>query len=68
MDGFLDDDEDPQLKRRMLSGDLVPVSTGLCWEDVKGVSKLNDGSGAICTELKEFKMEFLLGKLVRTSC
>ena len=68
MDGFLDDDEDPQLKRRMLSGDLVPVSTGLCWEDAKGVPKLNDGSGAICTELKEFKMEFLLGKLVCTSC
>ena len=68
MDGFLDDDEDPQLKRRMLSGDLVPVSTGLCWEDAKEVPKLNDGSGAICTELREFKMEFLLGKLVRTSC
>ena len=62
MDGFLDDDEDPQLKRRMLSGDLVPVSTGLCWEDAKGVSKLNDGFDAICTEFKEFKMEFLLGE------
>jgi chromatin assembly factor 1 subunit A len=61
MDGFLDDEEDPQLKRRMLSGDLVPVSTGLCWEDAHGVSKLNDGSDAICTEFKEFKMEYLLG-------
>ncbi|KAJ4988600.1 chromatin assembly factor 1 subunit A [Stagonosporopsis vannaccii] len=60
MDGFLDDDDDPQLKRRMLSGDLMPVSTGLCWEDGKGVSILNDGSGAICTEFKDFKMEFLL--------
>ena len=62
MDGFLDDEEDPQLKRRMLSGDLVPVSTGLCWEDKNGVSKLNDGSDAICTGFKEYKMEFLLGK------
>jgi chromatin assembly factor 1 subunit A len=62
MDGFLDDEEDPQLKRRMLSGDLEPVSTGLCWEDASGVSKLNDGSGAICTDFKDFKMEFLLGK------
>lgn len=62
MDGFLDDEEDPQFKRRMLSGDLEPVSTGLCWEDPKGVSKLNDGSGAICTDFKGFKMEFLLGK------
>ncbi|KAJ4352902.1 chromatin assembly factor-I (CAF-I) p90 subunit [Ascochyta clinopodiicola] len=60
MDGFLDDEEDPQLKRRMLSGDLVPVSTGLCWEDTNGVSKLNDGSDAICTEFKGFKMEYLL--------
>jgi chromatin assembly factor 1 subunit A len=69
MDGFLDDEEDPQLKRRMLSGDLVPVSTGLCWEDVNGVSKLNDGSDAICTEFKEFKMEFLLSMfLTRCAC
>lgn len=62
MDGFLDDEEDPQLKRRMLSGDLEPVSTGLCWEDSTGVSKLNDGSGAISTDFKDFKMEFLLGE------
>jgi chromatin assembly factor 1 subunit A len=67
MDGFLDDEEDPQLKRRMLSGDLEPISTGLCWEDSTGVSKLNDGSGAISTEFKDFKMEFLLGKLAHTS-
>ena len=62
MDGFLDDEEDPQLKRRLLSGDLVPVSTGLCWEDAEGVSRLNDGSDAICTDFKEFKMEFLFGE------
>ena len=67
MDGFLDDEEDPQLKRRMLSGDLEPISTGLCWEDSNGVSKLNDGSGAISTEFKDFKMESLLGKLAHTS-
>lgn len=67
MDGFLDDEEDPQLKRRMLSGDLEPISTGLCWEDFNGVSKLNDGFGAISTEFKDFKMEFLLGKLAQTS-
>lgn len=62
MDGFLDDEEDPQLKRRMLSGDLVPVSSGLCWENGEGVSVLNDGSGAISTEFKDFRMGFLLGK------
>ena len=61
MEGFLDDEDDPQLKRRLISGDLVPVSTGLCWEDTRGVSRLNDGSGAISTEFNEFKMGFLLG-------
>jgi chromatin assembly factor 1 subunit A len=60
MDGFLDDEEDPQLKRRLISGDLQPISTGLCWQDTRGVSRLNDGSGAICTDFREFSMGFLL--------
>lgn len=60
MEGFLDDEEDPQLKRRLISGDLQPVSTGLCWQDEQGVSRLNDGSGAICTDFREFSMGFLL--------
>ncbi|KAI4683501.1 uncharacterized protein J4E88_004677 [Alternaria novae-zelandiae] len=60
LDGFLDDEEDPQLKRRLISGDLVPVSTGLCWEDADRVSRLNDGSDAICTDFKGFSMGFLL--------
>jgi chromatin assembly factor 1 subunit A len=60
MEGFLDDEEDPQVKRRLISGDLQPVSTGLCWQDTHGVSKLNDGSGAICTDFRDFSMGFLL--------
>lgn len=60
LDGFLDDDDDLEVKRRLLNGDQEPVSTGLCWEDTRGVSRLNDGSGAISTEFKGFKMEFLL--------
>lgn len=64
MDGFLDDDEDAQLKRRLISGDLVPVSTGLCWEDSDHVSKLNDGSGAICTDFKDFTMGYLFDQEV----
>ncbi|KAF2827050.1 hypothetical protein CC86DRAFT_322913 [Ophiobolus disseminans] len=60
MEGFLDDEEDPQLKRRLISGDLQPISTGLCWQDEDGVSRLNDGSGAICTDFREFSMGFLL--------
>jgi chromatin assembly factor 1 subunit A len=66
MDGFLDDDEDPQLKRRLHNGDQEPVSTGLCWEDSRGVSRLNDGSGAISTEFKNFRMGFLLGMYLQT--
>ncbi|CAE7186870.1 hypothetical protein P3342_008628 [Pyrenophora teres f. teres] len=66
LDGFLDDEEDPQVKRRLISGDLVPVSTGLCWEDVDKVSKLNDGSDAICTDFKGFTMGFLLDPQVRS--
>ncbi len=33
MDEFLDDEEDAKNKRKMITGDLVPASTGLCWED-----------------------------------
>nr|POE87435.1 chromatin assembly factor 1 subunit rlf2 [Quercus suber] len=37
MDGFLDDEEDMiKNKRKMITGDLVPTSTGLCWEDQYG--------------------------------
>lgn len=60
LDGFLDDEDDPELKRRLLNGDQEPVSTGLCWEDASGVSRLNDGSGAISTEFRDFRMGFLL--------
>jgi chromatin assembly factor 1 subunit A len=66
MDGFLDDEEDPHMKRRLVSGDLVPVSTGLCWEDTDRVSKLNDGSEAICTDFKDFTMGFLLDPQMRS--
>jgi chromatin assembly factor 1 subunit A len=65
LDGFLDDEEDPQLKRRLISGDLQPISTGLCWQDSQGVSRLNDGSGAICTDFREFSMGILLRKSSR---
>lgn len=61
MEGFLDDEDDGQVKRRLLSGDLQPVSTGLCWENSNGVSILNDGSGAICSDFKGFRIGFLLG-------
>ncbi|KAK4544161.1 hypothetical protein LTR36_004371 [Oleoguttula mirabilis] len=38
MDAFLDDEEDAsKSKRRMITGDLQPASTGLCWEGAGGV-------------------------------
>ncbi|KAK3060226.1 hypothetical protein LTR53_020183, partial [Teratosphaeriaceae sp. CCFEE 6253] len=37
MDGFLDDENDPAKNRRKLvTGDLQPNSTGMCWEDAVG--------------------------------
>lgn len=65
MEDFLDDEEDTQVKRRLINTDLEPVSTGICWEDAQGVSK--DDSGAISTEFKEFKMGFLLRKCINVS-
>ncbi|KAK3707622.1 hypothetical protein LTR37_011970 [Vermiconidia calcicola] len=37
MDGFLDDEEDAlKNKRKLVTGDMVPNSTGLCWENEFG--------------------------------
>ncbi|KAF2140242.1 uncharacterized protein K452DRAFT_327633 [Aplosporella prunicola CBS 121167] len=47
LDGFLDDDDDPvQNRRKLITGDLEPISTGICWEDSKGALRRGDGSGA----------------------
>lgn len=37
MDGFLDDEDDLKMKRKMITGDLQPTSTGLCWENERNV-------------------------------
>ncbi|KAK5736366.1 hypothetical protein LTR17_007530 [Elasticomyces elasticus] len=37
MDGFLDDEDDQKNKRKLITGDLQPKCTGLCWEDTLGV-------------------------------
>ena len=37
MDEFLDDEEDAlKNRRKMITGDLIPTSTGLCWENELG--------------------------------
>lgn len=60
LEGFLDDDEDVELKRRQVSGDLEPVSSGIVWENIHGVSMYADGTKA--TDFGEFRMQCLLGK------
>lgn len=52
MDGFLDDEGDTNVKRRMLaSNDQEPISTGLCWNTDASLSVIGE----------EFRMVFLLG-------
>ncbi|RKF83163.1 Chromatin assembly factor 1 subunit rlf2 [Golovinomyces cichoracearum] len=54
IDGFLDDENDeiPYSRQVDLNGDLVPISTGICWED-DNMHNSND-------ELSTYKLEFLL--------
>ncbi|OJD32977.1 chromatin assembly factor 1 subunit a [Diplodia corticola] len=61
LEDFLeDDDEAAHSKRRLITGDLEPVSTGLCWEDSKGVLRKADGSCDSKMTLSEFRMGVLL--------
>ncbi|KAI6837817.1 hypothetical protein KC332_g791 [Hortaea werneckii] len=46
MDAFLDDSEDSlKNKRKLITGDLQPTSTGLCWENEKAVAVQSIGDG-----------------------
>lgn len=57
MDGFLDDEEDEAAKgRRGALAALVPLTSGLCWED--------EGGRNSRAEFEGMKMEVLLGSLV----
>ncbi|KAI5275894.1 hypothetical protein E4T47_01085 [Aureobasidium subglaciale] len=58
MDEFLDDDAADH-KRHMITGDLKPVSTGLCWEDDKG--ELDSDSTEECpVDLDNMKIDFFI--------
>jgi chromatin assembly factor 1 subunit A len=59
MDDFMDDDAADN-KRHMITGDLKPVSTGLCWEDAKGFSNSNEESSV---DLESMKIDFFIRKL-----
>jgi chromatin assembly factor 1 subunit A len=63
MDGFLDDENPPdylQARKGQMSNDLVPVCTGLQWEDASGVLHAADGGQA--ANFSSLKMGALLGK------
>ncbi|KAL1304177.1 hypothetical protein AAFC00_000601 [Neodothiora populina] len=56
MEDFLDEDEAGP-KRRLITGDLEPVSTGLCWEGTP--DERNRDSGAV-VDLDSMRLEFFL--------
>lgn len=71
MEGFLDDEEldpaapNPGNRRRLVNGDLIPICSGLCWEDIHGVYKPADVTGSQSNlELGNFRMDFLLGQSI----
>lgn len=61
MDEFLDDeDETVKAKRKMITGDLVPESTGLCWENESGkILPSIEGHGCVAPP-RGMRMGFLL--------
>lgn len=64
IEGFLDDSEDALTnKRRMITGDLQPESTGLCWENSKG--RVDDPGQT--AQLRGLRVDFLLPGLVGKS-
>lgn len=59
LDGFLDDEDSPEgtrtlQKRRLISGDLEPSSSGLCWDDADRHS--------ILPEMRQYRLEVILGR------
>ena len=66
MDGFLDDEDAGDgtgvagNRRRLVIGDLEPVSTGLCWDNGQG--RLGGVDGHSTIDLRPFKLEVMLGK------
>jgi chromatin assembly factor 1 subunit A len=63
MEGFLDDEDAPEAsgivnKRRTVMSDLIPVCSGLCWDDGIGVGN---------EELDNYKMEIILSMSLQHS-
>ena len=62
LDGFLDDEGAEQARKRIFGGDMIPVQTGLCWDDGKKGSKEVD-FGESKLDLKTLGIRGLLGRL-----
>ena len=61
MDEFLDDEEDAlRNKRKMFTGDLVPASTGLCWEDEAGRVVPSIEGGLSVSDLNDMRIGVLV--------
>ena len=61
MDEFLDDEHDEvRNKRKLITGDLLPVSTGLCWQDEKQKVVLSTERDEGASDLSDMRMEFMI--------
>lgn len=62
MEGFLDDEDDVQrAKRAMVTKELEPDCSGLCWQDNKGIMRCADGSDAQ-NSFQGYSLGILLGE------
>ncbi|KAL8806858.1 MAG: hypothetical protein Q9200_004895 [Gallowayella weberi] len=62
LEGFLDDEDATDAvkalqKRRIVTGNLEPISTGLCWED--------DNENHALADLAQYRLEIMLGKFCK---
>lgn len=69
MDEFLDDEESDAVKskRKMITGDLVPTCTGLCWEDEHGKIMSTIEGGSPSKALRGMRMGILLSSVSGTT-
>lgn len=68
MDEFLDDEEDAlKHKRKQITSDLVPTSTGLCWADTAGKIMPSIEGGTPSQAMKGMRMGLLLAGFTGTT-
>lgn len=60
MEGFLDDEEAGDAKRRLVTGDLEPLSTGICWDKSQHEHHSNKEDQGL--DLQSFRLEMISGE------